>query len=64
MPIYRARQNASGDATAILWSLLSFFLECFLELIEYLTKFATVMASITGEPFIAAGRRSTDLLKR
>ena len=60
----RARQNSSGDASAIFWSLLSFFLECVFTLIEYITKFATIMAAITGEPFLAAGRKATDLLKR
>jgi len=49
---------------AVFLSLLSFFLECVYTLIEYLTKFATIMAAITGEAFLVAGRRSTDLLKR
>lgn len=33
-------------------------------LIEYLTKFATVMMAISGEAFLTAGRRVTDLLMR
>lgn len=61
----RARSNPNNsDAAAIFWSLVSFFLECVYTLIEYLTKFATVMAAITGEAFLDAGRRSTDLLAR
>ena len=60
----RARQNSSNDGMAIFWSLLSFFMECFFQIIEYLTKFATIMASITGEDFMTAGRKATDLLAR
>ncbi|GAB4819018.1 hypothetical protein N2152v2_006064 [Parachlorella kessleri] len=33
-------------------------------LIEYLTKFATVMTAISGDSFLTAGRRVTDLLVR
>lgn len=33
-------------------------------IVEYLTKFATVMMAITGEAFLAAGRHVTDLLLR
>ena len=39
-------------------------MECFFQLVEFLTKFATVRAAITGEAFLAAGRSATDLLKR
>jgi uncharacterized membrane protein required for colicin V production len=60
----QARQNSSNDGMAIFWSLLSFFMECFFQIIEYLTKFATIMASITGEDFMTAGRKATDLLAR
>jgi hypothetical protein len=60
----QARQNNSNDGMAIFLSVLSFFLECVYTLIEYLTKFATIMSAITGEAFMVAGRRSTDLLKR
>jgi len=60
----RARQSNGSDGMAVFLSLLSFFLECVYTLIEYLTKFATIMAAITGEAFLVAGRRSTDLLKR
>jgi len=60
----QARQSNGSDGMAVFLSLLSFFLECVYTLIEYLTKFATIMAAITGEAFLVAGRRSTDLLKR
>lgn len=46
----------------------SYVLRCFLSAFEAaagsLTKFAIIMASITGEDFLDAGRRSTALLVR
>lgn len=38
--------------------------QCFWAVIEYLTKFATVMMAISGEAFMDAGRCVTDLLAR
>ena len=35
-----------------------------LQLVEYLTKFATVFLAITGDAFFTAGRKVTDLLVR
>lgn len=39
-------------------------MECVYSLIDYLTKFATVRMAITGEAFLEAARRATDLLAR
>lgn len=41
-----------------------FLASCFSYVFEYLTKFATVMASISGESLLNAGRRVTDILSR
>ena len=57
-------KNQNGvdqDHSASLTGLLA---SCFAYLFEYLTKFATVMASISGEGLLDAGRRVTDLLRR
>ena len=43
---------------------LSCLAECFFQLVEFLTKFATVRAAITGQAFLAAGRDAADLFKR
>lgn len=48
----------------MLISLASCLLECVYSLIDYLTKFATVRMAITGEAFLEAARRATDLLAR
>ncbi len=45
-------------------SLASCLMECVYSLIDYLTKFATVRMAITGEAFLEAARRATDLLAR
>lgn len=45
-------------------SLLGFLVSCLASIYEYLTKFATVMAAISGEGLLDAGRRVTDLLAR
>jgi len=39
-------------------------LSCLAELLEYLTKMTTIMASITGEKFLDAGKSCMGLLKR
>jgi hypothetical protein len=48
----------------LVWSLLACCLQCIWGLIEYITKFATVRAAITGEAFFEAGRNVTQLLTR
>ena len=45
-------------------SLFGFLASCLASLFEYLTKFATVMAAITGDSLLTAGRKVTDLLVR
>merc|ERR1711966_496750 len=44
--------------------LLGCIMACLLELIEFLTKFATIRRAVTGEAFCEAARNATDLLKR
>lgn len=48
----------------MLVSLATCLMECVFSLIDYLTKFVTVRMAITGEPFLEAARRATDLLAR
>ncbi len=43
-------RNGEGGLLALAASVAGCILECFYTLIEYLTKFATVMMSITGAP--------------
>ena len=59
----RAKENRQNGENLI-WSLLSCCLQCIWGLIEYITKFATIRAAITGEAFFEAGRNVTDLLMR
>ena len=59
----RAQENRQNGEN-LLWSLLSCCLQCIWGLIEYITKFATIRAAITGEAFFEAGRNVTDLLMR
>ena len=59
----RAQENRQNGENLI-WSLLSCCLQCIWGLIEYITKFATIRAAITGEAFFEAGRSVTDLLMR
>ena len=59
----RAEENRR-QGESLIWSLLSCCLQCIWGLIEYVTKFATVRAAITGEAFLEAGRNVTDLLMR
>lgn len=59
-----ARQQAQQEGGSLLISLASCLLECVYSLIDYLTKFATVRMAITGEAFLEAARRATDLLAR
>ena len=59
----RAQENRQNGENLI-WSLLSCCLQCIWGLIEYITKFATIRAAITGEAFFEAGRNVTDLLMR
>lgn len=60
----RRAQEKRQQGETLLWSLLSCCLECIWGLIEYITKFATIRAAITGESFFAAGASVTDLLQR
>merc|ERR1712168_1586771 len=39
-------------------------LNCIFRLVEYLTKFATIMVAITGQSFCEGAQSATDLLKR
>lgn len=57
-----AKSQSESDQQNGHASLLSFLLSCLASIYEYLTKFATVMASITGEGLLDAGRRATTLL--
>lgn len=59
----RAQENRQ-NGQSLLWSLLSCCLQCIWGVIEYITKFATIRAAITGEAFFEAGRSVTDLLMR
>ena len=59
-----ARQQAQQEGGSLLVSLASCLMECVYSLIDYLTKFATVRMAITGEAFLEAARRATDLLAR
>ena len=59
----QAKENRQNGEN-LLWSLLSCCLQCIWGLIEYITKFATIRAAITGEAFFEAGRNVTDLLMR
>ncbi|CAL8471654.1 g11196 [Coccomyxa elongata] len=59
------RRRQEGESLAnVVWSLLACCLQCIWGLIEYITKFATVRAAITGEAFLEAGRNVTQLLTR
>lgn len=46
------------------FSFIGFLASCLASLYEYLTKFATVFAAISGDGLITAGHRVTDLLMR
>jgi hypothetical protein len=60
-----ASDRASRDGNNNIFSIIFYFIaQCFAGIVSYLTKFATVMAAITGEGLIAAGRNVTDLLVR
>lgn len=59
-----AKQQAQQEGGSLLVSLASCLMECVYSLIDYLTKFATVRMAITGEAFLEAARRATDLLAR
>ena len=48
-------RNGEGGLLALAASVAGCILECFYTLIEYLTKFATVMMSITGVAATASG---------
>ena len=58
----RARRSNSNMGIVELCAIM--LAQCFWALVEYLTKFATVMAAMSGEAFLAAGRHVTDLLSR
>lgn len=59
----QARQSTQEGGNLLL-SLVACVLECIYSLIEFLTKFATIMSAIIGEPLLESGRRVTDLLVR
>ncbi|KAL4430546.1 hypothetical protein ABPG77_005786 [Micractinium sp. CCAP 211/92] len=48
----------------VLGLVLSIPLRWVASLVEYLTKYAVIMAAISGEPLVVAGRRAVDLLAR
>lgn len=58
------KRQQQEDAQAGRVSIFGLLASCMASLYEYLTKFATVMAAVTGEGLTAAGRRATDLLLR
>lgn len=62
--ILRNMANQTRQNRNIISVLLGCILQCISELIEFLTKFATIRCSITGEGFCEAGRNATDILKR
>ncbi|CAG9465204.1 unnamed protein product [Pedinophyceae sp. YPF-701] len=63
--IRNARERNRGDGLAqILYCLFLMAAQCLTELIEYITKYATVYAAISGDAFLQAGRDIIDLLKR
>ena len=58
----RARRESRG-AMAILACLVTAVMDCLAEIIETVTKFATIQCAITGEALCDAGREVTRLLK-
>lgn len=58
-------ENAHRQNGGSIFSLIFYVIaQCFYGLVEYLTKFATVMCAITGQGLVDAGRKVTDLLVR
>ena len=57
-------QDEGARQGSALMVVLACCAQLFWSLVEYLTKFATVFAAITGDAFLEAGRRVTDLLAR
>lgn len=58
------KQSAQNEQENGHGSIFGFLASCFAGILEYLTKFATVFAAITGEALLTAGRTVTDLLAR
>ena len=58
----RARRESRG-AMAVLACLVTAVMDCLAEIIETVTKFATIQCAITGEALCDAGREVTRLLK-
>lgn len=58
------KQQNSQDQQHGEISILGFLASCVASIFEYLTKFATVLAAISGEALLPAGRRVTNLLAR
>jgi len=63
-PFWLRPRCSDADSQSGGASFLGFIASCLSSLLEYLTKFATVGAAITGEGLIPAGKRVTDLLAR
>ena len=64
MPAVCCSAAALSSSAHFLITVLAISLQCIWALVEFLTKFATVRAAITGEAFFEAGRNVTDLLRR
>ncbi|KAK9787237.1 hypothetical protein WJX73_001621 [Symbiochloris irregularis] len=58
------QDNREEGLASLAWCLVSCVAECFFQLFEFITKFATVRAAITGEAFLTAGRGAFDLFRR
>ncbi|KAH7622267.1 putative CTL-like protein [Nannochloris sp. 'desiccata'] len=58
------KQQQQQDQQNGNFSFFGFIASCLASLYEYLTKFATVFAAISGDDLLTAGRRVTDLLMR
>jgi Plasma-membrane choline transporter len=58
------KQQQQQDQQNGNFSFFGFIASCLASLYEYLTKFATVFAAISGDDLLTSGRRVTDLLMR
>jgi hypothetical protein len=61
--VERARRDENNRGN-IFVCLMASCLECLYALIEYISKFATLRAAMTGEAFCEAAASATDLLRR
>lgn len=59
-----SRENDEIGVGTIIKTIFICLAQCCLSVLEYLTKFATVLMAVTGEAFMDAGRHVTDLLLR